>query len=287
MDNKPLRGIQVLELSNHLSVAACGFLLSELGAHVSYLSHPGMDITHIQEPSNVETRIRTHGKTIARFPEKNADDFFKSFRVIITSIQDSSDNQSRLFNAYLPHQMDNQVICSISPQGIGWPGLSDQASDVLMQAMSGLMAVSGLPSGKPEFARAPIAQMSAAVISALSIMASIYADAKQLIDLSVMEIMADQLRTHISLIPSETQESFRLGCGHPLCSPWDVYRANDGWVIICASSDDHWYSLLKLMNVEHFLQDSRFSNVTLRRNHKVQVDEIVTSWTSTLSVVQH
>jgi crotonobetainyl-CoA:carnitine CoA-transferase CaiB-like acyl-CoA transferase len=286
MDNKPLRGIQVLELSNDLSVAACGFLLSELGAQVSYLVPPDHPKSYLQEPHNVETRIRTHGKTTAHFPEKMADDFFKSFRVIINSNQDTSDNQSKLFNAYLPHQIEHQVICSISPQGIGWPGLSEQASDVLMQAMSGLMAVSGLPLGKPEFARAPIAQMSAAVISALSIMASLFSDAKQLIDLSVMEIMADQLRTHISLISSETQQTFRLGCGHPLCSPWDVYQAKDGWVIICASSDDHWYSLLKLMNVEHFLQDSRFSNVTLRRNHKVQVDEIVTTWTSTLSVAQ-
>ena len=286
MDNKPLRGIQVLELSNHLSVAACGFLLSELGAQVSYLGDSDNCTTHLQEPPNVETRIRTHGKSITYFPEKDVNVFFKSFRVIITSIDDDQDHHSRLFNAYLPNQIEHQVICSITPQGIGWPGLSDQASDVLMQAMSGLMAVSGLPTGKPEFARAPIAQMSTAVISALSIMASIYADAKQLIDLSVMEIMADQLRTHISLIPSETQQTFRLGCGHPLCSPWDVYQANDGWVIICASSDDHWHSLLKLMNVEHFLQDSRFTNVTLRRNHKVQVDEIVTSWTSTLSVAQ-
>jgi hypothetical protein len=85
-------------------------------------------------------------------------------------------------------------------------------------------------------------------------------------------------------LSKESPSSFRQGCGHPLCSPWDAYPAKDGWVIICASSDAQWHSLLKLIHAEHLLMDSRFVNVTVRRQHKMAVDEVVTTWTSTLNV---
>jgi crotonobetainyl-CoA:carnitine CoA-transferase CaiB-like acyl-CoA transferase len=280
--SKPLEGVHVLELSNRLSISACGFLLSELGAHVSFINDQDQFSKHIPIPLTVEQRIRSHSKTIVHLPESHLEEFFKQYRVILTSIDDDQAISS-LIQQYLPHQLNNQVICSITDQGVEWPYLSDKASDSLRQALSGLMAVSGLPSGKPEFAKTPISEMCGSVMATLSILACVFANKKEFIDLSLLEVMADQLRTHISLVPKGTQ-NFRLGCGHPLCSPWDVYQAKDGWVIICASSDAHWHSLVKLMNVEDLLHDERFINVSLRRANKVIVDEIVTSWTSKSSV---
>ncbi len=277
---KPLDGIEVLEFSQRLSVSACGFLLSQLGAQVTVINDTSENISY----SQVEHRLQHEGRTKIDLPSIDHHLFLQKFRVILTSLGDSNDEKHQLIQGYLPYQGEHQIICSITDQGLGVENFSIPSNELFIQALSGLMAVSGLPNDKPEFAKIPISEMCAAVISCLSILASIYSPSKQLIDLSQLEIMADQLRTHVSLLTDHKNGSFRLGCGHPLCSPWDAYQARDGWVIICASSDGHWQSLLKLMNLEHLIDDSRFLNVTLRRLHKMEVDEIVTSWTIHLDV---
>ena len=277
---KPLKGIEVLEFSQRLSVSACGFLLAELGAQVTVINNTDGKIFS----SPLEKRLKQQGRIYLDLPSTDHHLFFKKFRVIITSLGDSNDEKTQLIHNFLPDQDEHQVICSITDQGIGIENFSTPSNEIFIQALSGLMAVSGLPNERPEFAKIPISEMCAAVISCLSIVTAIYAPSKKLIDLSQLEIMADQLRTHVSLLTDNKKGSFRLGCGHPLCSPWDAYQASDGWVIICASSDGHWHALLKLMNLENLLDDSRFINVTLRRQHKKEVDEIVTSWTSQLKV---
>lgn len=277
--NLPLNGVEVLECSNRLSVSGCGFLLSQLGANVTVIHDP--DAPPL---SKIEERIRKHGKTIINFPSSNHHAFLKKYHVIISSLSDSDDEKCRLIQSYLPFRGEPQVICSITDQGLGIENFCSPTNEVFIQALSGLMAVSGLPNDIPEFVNIPISEMCASVISCLSILTSIYSPSKQVIDLSQLEIMADQLRTHISLLTDSHNGSFRLGCGHPLCSPWDAFQAKDGWVIICASSDSHWQSLLKLMNFENLLTDSRFLNVSLRRKHKKEVDDLVTSWTSKLEV---
>ena len=278
--NQPLKGIDVLEFSQRLSVSACGFLLSQLGARVTVIN----DVHTTKAASQIEHRLKHQGKVIVDLPSSDHHLFFNKFRVIITSLGDSNDYKNQLIHNYLPDQNEQQVICSITDQGLGIENFATPSNEIFIQALSGLMAVSGLPNDRPEFAKIPISEMCAAVISCLSILTAIYCPSKKLIDLSQLEIMADQLRTHVSLLTDNQKGSFRLGCGHPLCSPWDAYQASDGWVIICASSDAHWHSLLKLMHLEHLLEDNRFINVTLRRKHKKEVDEIVTTWTRQLEV---
>ena len=284
INKKPLQGIQVLELSPRLSVSACGFLLSELGAEVTVIGAQQTAFTVSQSLSQAEERIRHLGKTFVDLPPTDAHEFMKGFRVIIFSEDDFGDEKNTQISQYLPHLLGDQILCSITDQGLGTQQFSGNSSDLFIQALSGLMAVSGLPAGRPEFLKIPISEMCAAVISTLSIVAAIYSNTKKFIDLSQLEIMADQLRVHISLLSNDRPNDFRQGCGHPLCSPWDAYPAIDGWVIICASSDAHWHSLLKLMNAEHLLTDSRFVNVTVRRQYKEAVDAIVTTWTSTFTV---
>ena len=281
--SKPLQGIKVLELSRRLSVSACGFLLAELGAEVSYLE----DLSILNDFKNpVEKRLRLHGKYPTQYLSNPSGSYFKPFRVIIYSEFDQGSPILEDLAQYIPTRESNQIICSISSQGQGWPNFSEDLSDAFMQAISGLMAVSGLPNGRPEFTKLPITELCTAVISSYSILTSIYSNSNQLIDLSILEIMADQLRTHISLIPLNQNATYRLGCGHPLCSPWDVYLANDGWVIICASSDAHWVGLLQLMDKSELLSDPRFQNVGQRRSNKTEVDSLVNKWTKDLSVHQ-
>jgi crotonobetainyl-CoA:carnitine CoA-transferase CaiB-like acyl-CoA transferase len=74
----------------------------------------------------------------------------------------------------------------------------------------------------------PIGELSAAVIATTAIVASLRAGDSRLIDLSLVEIVADQLRSHVSLLQTGRIRDSRSGCAHPLCCPWNAYRASDG-----------------------------------------------------------
>jgi crotonobetainyl-CoA:carnitine CoA-transferase CaiB-like acyl-CoA transferase len=90
--------------------------------------------------------------------------------------------------------------------------------------------------------------------------------------------MADQLRTHIGLVDRGQTRGFRIGCEHPLCAPWNAYRARDGWLLLCTSGDAHWHALAALMGSPELAHDARFASMPQRRKHSVEIDALVQAW---------
>jgi len=78
--NQPLKGIEVLEFSQRLSVSACGYILSQLGARVTVLNESNT----ITSASQIEHRLKHQGKFIDNLSNSDHHLFFKKFRVIIT-----------------------------------------------------------------------------------------------------------------------------------------------------------------------------------------------------------
>jgi crotonobetainyl-CoA:carnitine CoA-transferase CaiB-like acyl-CoA transferase len=176
----------------------------------------------------------------------------------------------------------DKVVCAISPAGLNGDELPVAASDVLVQAVGGLMAVTGEEGGRPEFSRVPIAESTAAVIAVTSILAALRVRRRdgrgQSIDLSLIEVMADQLRTHLPQVLEGMTRGFRLGCRHSIAAPWNAYRARDGWMLICSASDVQWRALLGVIGRPDLISDPRFATAALRREHVAEVDAIVQSW---------
>src|SRR5690606_30039109 len=67
-------------------------------------------------------------------------------------------------------------------------------------------------------------------------------------------------------------------CGHHLCSPWNVYRAADGWVQLCSATDEHWRSIARLLARDDLGNDPRFAKSKDRLKNSAMVDQIVGDW---------
>jgi len=288
---KPLAGITMLERAGPLSVAACGHLLAYLGARVIRIEESD-HAAHIPGMSPQLGRLHVHGKERIAVTPHGADAIWVErlahADAVLLAPPRAAEAGHATLSRLVAEQEPKHVVCVFSLAGHEQPDLAPDASDALLQALGGLMAVTGQPGGPPEFARVPIAQLNAAVVATISICAALLkrkaTGRGQLIDLSLIEVLADQLRTHIGLVRTGQTQGFRSGCQHPLCCPWNTYRASDGWILICSSGDAHWHALLALMGRTELEDDPRYLTMKARREHSDEVDAMIQGWTSRLSL---
>ncbi|MFN9155317.1 MAG: CoA transferase, partial [bacterium] len=180
----PLTGLVVVERAGRLSVSACGFLLASLGARVIRVEQAADEATVASAPTALE-RLLIGGKTRVKADDFQWSEALSIARVVLLSGGDSDPllgmlraTIDRLNDPAAPPSaarghVPSSVVCCISAQGLGHPDLPEEATDALIQALGGLMAVTGEPEGEPEFARVPIGESSAAVIASISVVASL------------------------------------------------------------------------------------------------------------------
>jgi len=297
MDATPgaLAGLVVVERAGRIATAACASLLASLGARVLRAELPEEE-ERLARMSFPERLLRTGGKERVQLApastdfENNWHRLHAAADVILFDPPPPADPDYGVVQSLLAVGAGAKVICAISPAGLHGDDLPVAAGDPLVQAVSGLMAVTGGQGGRPEFVRVPVAELSAAVIAVTAILAALRVRGRdgvgQLIDLSLIEVTTDQLRTHVPTVVAGSPRGFRVGCRHPVCAPWNVYRARDGWVLICSTSNVQWQGLLDVIGRVEMRSDPRFATAASRRQHVDEVDEIVQGWVSRHSIEQ-
>ena len=266
-----LAGIVIVERGTRLATAAVGNLLASLGARVLRLETP--EQAHQLDAAPLgERMLRAGGKQRILLGADPAETWRRC--------QAMADVM--LLEPPIADAAAEQVVCVMSPAGLDDGDAWRDAPDALIQALAGSMAVTGHEGGPPEFARIPAAELYAAVVAASAILAALRVRRRdgvgQLIDLSLIEVAADQLRVHLSMLEAGESQEFRQGCRHPICAPWNAYRAHDGWVLICSSSDAQWHALLDAIGRPELKQEPRFATAFHRRPLVEEVDALVQAW---------
>ncbi|GAB3093020.1 hypothetical protein GCM10027287_39810 [Bordetella muralis] len=146
--------------------------------------------------------------------------------------------------------------------------------------MCGLMDTTGFSQATP--IGIPFAETSAALYAAAAIMATRCTPTQQAltqtIEVSLYSCAVNALSTFLPKAFVGTRAS-RMGNLHPSASPWNTYRTEDGWVLICTGSDDQWRKLADLINVAP--ADRAGLDKVVERVAAVQrVDGLVEGWTS-------
>ena len=271
----PLSDVLVVERAGRLAVAACGHLLAALGARVVRLE--AADESYKVEANAAIQRLMRGGKEVivlASDPVEAANTLNAWSSAADVVLVEPASAAERLS----PHA----IVMVISPAGLESADLPSNASDVLIQAACGLMAVTGESEDDPAYVHVPVAELTGAVVALNAVLAALRVQRRdgigQLIDLSLTEAMADQLRTHVGLVGAGTTRGFRIGCRHPIACPWNVYRASDGWVMICAPSDANWRAILGRIGRSELRDDPRYASAADRSRRFEEVDTILQQW---------
>lgn len=180
------------------------------------------------------------------------------------------------------------VYCSISGFGSDAGPGSPKALDTVIQALSGIMYVSGREDDPPVRVGLTIADLTAALFGVVGVLAAVHQAQRtgmgQHVDVSMLGALT-------SLIAAEAYESMEK-CGEPIrtgqsvqrLAPFGVYPAKDGHIAICAYTDTFAHRLFEVMSQTELAADERFRTRDMRVRHYRELDERIGRWTSSETI---
>jgi crotonobetainyl-CoA:carnitine CoA-transferase CaiB-like acyl-CoA transferase len=293
--SQALSGINVLEFAAGWTGAAlCGRMLAELGAEVIKVEPPGGDALRHRPPEKdsggVAFSMLSAGKRSAALdltlPEDRtrARDMALRSDVVLDGLPFGALDECGLGSTQLRTDVPKLIYCAISTFGRTGPLRGWAGSDLLAQAMSGLMSTTGFADGPPTRAGVPLGEHAAGAMATSAILAALFhrLDSKtgQDIDISALDCL---FMFQSSFVPSlflGKEAALRQGFRHPLMAPWDVYRTQDSSVVICSGNDNHWRAMLNLFDRNDLLVVPHLATVQERVRHVEEVNDIVEVWTS-------
>jgi crotonobetainyl-CoA:carnitine CoA-transferase CaiB-like acyl-CoA transferase len=296
VDTKPtekgaLNGIRVLDLSRVLAAPFAGQMLGDLGADVIKVERPvvGDDarrygfssLTDAEGKRTLESSFylcanrnkraitcdltKPEGQDIVRELARNSDVIIENYKVGDLKRYGLDYESLRPLNP-------GMIYCSVTGFGQSGPSAPQPGFDGLFQTMGGMMAVTGIPEGRPGAgplkAGPSLIDVFTGHNATAAILAALFHRERtgegQYIDLALLDcsvaiishIMQDYLVSGVA--PP------RLGNGGNGGGPADLVRASDGLVYVSAGSDRHWQNLCRLMGKAHLIEDPRFATSHLR-----------------------
>ena len=172
------------------------------------------------------------------------------------------------------------VILSISAWGQDGPYRNRPGFGTLVEAMSGLAAMTGFPDRPPTLPPIPIADMIAGLYGALSVMIGLHFARRtgtgQVVDLALLDSIFSVLGPVAAGHFLADHVAQRNGNRSPNSAPRNIYATKDGrWLALSASTPVMAEKLFKLLGLEALLQDERFATNEARVKHGDEVDRIV------------
>ena len=189
------------------------------------------------------------------------------------------------------HEINPGLIYgSSSGYGKTGPYRDYPAMDLVMQAMCGVINSTGYPDQPPVKAGAALCDFGAGIHLYAAIMTALYEREKtglgRTVEVSMQDAVYSSLASNLGMLHARGKDApARTGNRHGGLgiSPYNVYATNDGYVVLNAPGDHHFRSILDVMGKGELKDDPRLNSRGARVQNFQLVDELIESWTKTLS----
>ncbi|HEY3814367.1 MAG TPA: CaiB/BaiF CoA-transferase family protein [Caulobacteraceae bacterium] len=294
----PLDGVTVLDLSRVLAGPWTTQLLGDLGAEVIKVERPGAgDDTRGWGPpftqadgenadaayyfcANRNKRslavdmARPEGADLLRKLAAKAD-------VVVENFKTGGLAKYGLDYASLAKPNPRLVYCSITGFGQTGPYAARAGYDYMIQAMGGLMSVTGqpdgAPGGEPMKVGVAVADLFTGLYASNAILAALlHARATgegQHIDLALFDVQAAMLANQATNFFVSGEAPTRMGNAHPNLAPYQPFRTKDGLLVIAVGNDGQFRALAKALGDPALAEDARFRTNALRVEHRIALKE--------------
>ncbi|WP_321944293.1 CaiB/BaiF CoA transferase family protein [Paraburkholderia tropica] len=286
--NLPLQGIRVIEFCNVAAGPFCGMLLADMGADVIKVEHPdGGDTLRAWPPitdgySENFASLNRNKRSVTLDLKKPAD--VEQARRLIDGADVLIENNrpgamARLGLGYdaIRKQVPRIVYCSISAYGQSGPRAQEGGFDLTVQAMSGIMSITGEPDGPPVKCGVPLADFSAGLYAAFSVVSALRGVAQSGIG---THIDVPMLGATLAIAALQTSEYFgtgrdpvKLGSAHPRNAPYQAFAARDTYFGMAAGNNALWHGVCRVVGMPELEKDPRYTTTTLRARHQAELRE--------------
>jgi crotonobetainyl-CoA:carnitine CoA-transferase CaiB-like acyl-CoA transferase len=286
----PLQGIKVIEFCQVAAGPFCGMLLADMGADVIKVEHPeGGDSLRQWPPLNHGfsenfASLNRNKRSIA-LNLKTDEDLGKAKALVLSADVIIENNRpgvmARLGLDYqsLRAVKSSLIYCSISAYGQSGPRSQEGGFDLTMQAMSGIMSVTGEPGGAPVKCGVPLSDFSAGLYAAFAISAVLNkvrsGQPGEHIDVSMLGASLGIAALQTSEFFGKGTDPVMLGSAHPRNAPYQAFQAKDGYFAMAAGNDNLWRITCNQINRTDLMEDARFKTTALRATNQTALKEIL------------
>ena len=288
-----LSGLRVVELTQALAGPFCAMILGDLGADVIKVERPGVgDQSRSWGPPFLEGESAYYLSTNRNKRSLTLDFSKPAGREVLHRLLQQAD----VFITNIPrweslrkHGLDYETVHQrwprltysiISGFGMTGPYAGRSGYDLVAQAMSGTMALTGEPDGEPTRFPTPLADMTTGLYSVIGILAALRVRERtgegQLVDVSLLEGQMNWLTNLAGTYFATGEEPPRWGSVHPSITPYQPFRTRDSHIILAVGSARLWRRLCGVLEIEDTVgQDPRFAKNRDRNKHRAELIEIL------------
>jgi itaconate CoA-transferase len=298
MAGGPLAGITVVTLEQAVSAPMCTRTLADFGARVIKVENPqGGDFArHYDDVVLGPGGLAAHfvwvnrGKESVTLDLKSADGIALLHRlldqadVLVSNLAPGATARLGIAPDDMATRHPGVIAVEIDGYGPGGPLSHKRAYDLLIQAESGVCAVTGGP-GAPAKPGPPVADVCSGLYAALSILALLYQKgggdaAMPAVAVSLFDTAAEVMGYQLNYTRHSGIDQQPLGMSSPAVAPYGAYRtADDQTVILGTTNDAEWQRLAReILQRNDLADDERFLTNAGRVAHRDVLDDVIGSW---------
>ena len=297
-DAGPLAGVTVIDLTRALAGPYGTMLLGELGARIVKVEPPGGDQArligpHVKGNSAYFMSLNRGKESIVLDLKEPADR--ETFEAMVRRADVLYENyragtMERLGYGWKTLKSLNSRLVYAATSGFGQTGpyRHRPAYDMVVQAMGGIVSITGHPGGPPTRVGMSIGDIAAGLFTALGVVSALQHRARtgegMMVDVAMLDSQVALLENAVARYSATGIAPGPLGARHPSVAPFDAFRTADGHIVVAAGHDDLFRRFAETAGHRQWADDPRFSTLADRLTHvdalKAQIEAVLETETT-------
>lgn len=288
-----LDGIVVADFTRVLAGPYATMLLGDMGATVLKIERPvvGDDTRHWGPPFDPAGRATyfeavNRNKTSMAIDMRNADGLNEAYEIIKRAdivVQNFPPETAAKFG--LDYESvkaikPDVVYCSITGFGSGL-GAQLPGYDLLVQAMGGLMSITGPGPGEPTKVGVALVDVITGLHASVGILAALnhrnQTGEGQNVEVNLLSSLLSAMVNQASAFVSGGVVPSILGNAHPSITPYEVYQTGDRPIVLAVGNDGQFAKLCSVLGISDIVTNEKFATNTARVANRIEVNELLTA----------
>jgi crotonobetainyl-CoA:carnitine CoA-transferase CaiB-like acyl-CoA transferase len=297
----PLEGVRILELGQIIAGTYGGQVLTDLGAEVIKIEAPEGDLGRIPSVapykgvSALFLTFNRNKKSVVINLKSEAGralfyDLVKVSDVVIDNFRGGVLQRLKVDYASLSAVNPRIIQCSVTGFGLEGAYKDYPALDLIIQAISGYLAITGEPGRPPARVGIPLADLCGGIFSCEGILAALYQRERSgrgcRLETSMFDGMLNLLSYMATHYLCTGEVPAPQGSAHEFTVPWQAFQAKDGYIVIATRQENFWRKLCDVLGEPALASDPRFATNPARLQHRAALVPIIECIVRTRSVAE-
>jgi len=276
----PLAGIRIIEVGHMLAGPYCGLLLADMGAEVIKIEPRNGDIArhvspHFIGPHNAYFASLNRNKQsivldlASHEGRQELEKLVSNSHALITNLRPSAIRKLGLTYDSLGMHNQKFVCVALTGYGLEGPYSENPAYDYVIQALTGVMSLTGDPSAPPTKAGYSAVDNSAGMVAAMGLLAKIVEGKGGQVDVAMYDVMLSQLNYLVGASLNANEEIKRYAhSSHPYMVPAQIFLTAKGWLTLFITHDKFWAKFCHEIGKPEWITDEVFASMASRRQNR-------------------